>query len=182
VEGALEVGTGSSDGTLADAFIGTAEPALPGAYRLAGFLLGDEWEAQDAIQEALLKAWLAWPTLRRTESFGAWFDRIVANICKNRLRGRKGVRPVTLDEQSGGGLKTADPFRAALEQDELGRLVARLGPDLQVVVALRFWRDLSLEAIAERLDVPIGTVKSRLHYALRGLRSEIDRQGREAAR
>jgi RNA polymerase sigma-70 factor (ECF subfamily) len=43
---------------------------------------------------------------------------------------------------------------------------------------LRFWRDLSLEEISDRLDLPLGTVKSRLHYALRSLRKELDRQGK----
>jgi RNA polymerase sigma-70 factor (ECF subfamily) len=167
---------------ISDAFIRTADPVLPGAYRLAGFLLGDAWEAQDAVQEALLKAWLAWPTLRERESFGAWFDRIVVNVCKNRLRTRKGVKPLRLDERMENELHASDPFRLALARDELGRLVAGLGHDQQVVVVLRFWRDLSLEEISERLEVPLGTVKSRLHYAMRTLRSELDGQTKEAAR
>jgi RNA polymerase sigma-70 factor (ECF subfamily) len=50
-----------------------------------------------------------------------------------------------------------------------------LTPEQRVVVVLRFWRDLSIEEIADRLDVPSGTVRSRLHYALRSLRAEIDR-------
>jgi RNA polymerase sigma-70 factor (ECF subfamily) len=56
--------------------------------------------------------------------------------------------------------------------------VRTLPPDQQLVVALRFWRDLPLEEIAERLDLPLGTVKSRLHYAMRALRKELDRQGK----
>jgi RNA polymerase sigma-70 factor (ECF subfamily) len=63
-------------------------------------------------------------------------------------------------------------------RDEVGRLVRTLPPDQQLVVALRFWRDLPLEEIAERLDLPLGTVKSRLHYAMRALRKELDRQGK----
>jgi RNA polymerase sigma-70 factor (ECF subfamily) len=51
--------------------------------------------------------------------------------------------------------------------------VARLGPDHRIVIALRFWRDLSLEQVAETLDLPVGTVKSRLHYALAALRTEL---------
>ena len=54
----------------------------------------------------------------------------------------------------------------------------RLPPDQQVIVGLRFWRDLSLDEIAERLDLPLGTVKSRLHYAMRSLRKDLDRQGK----
>ena len=182
MEGSSSVGTGLPEEDLSEAFMRMAEPELPGAYRLAGFLLRDAWEAQDATQEALLKAWLAWPKLRDRDCFGAWFERIVANVCKNRLRGRNGIRPLQLDEEAGGGTQTSDPFRVALAKDELGRLVAGLGTDQQLVVALRFWRDLSLEEIAERLGVPLGTVKSRLYYALRTLRSELERQTKEASR
>ena len=182
MEGALSVGLAPTNDEPSAAFIRLAEPALPDAYRLAGFLLRDSWEAQDATQEALLKAWLGWPRLRDRGSFGPWFDRIVVNVCKNRLRARKGIRPLHLDEQMENEAGTTDPFRSALARDELGRLVAKLGPDQQIVVALRFWRDLSLDEIAERLDLPLGTVKSRLHYAVHALRVELDRQTKEASR
>ena len=182
MEDALRVRIGLAAEEPTDAFMRLAEPELPGAYRLAGFLLRDAWEAQDATQEALLKAWLAWPKLRDRDCFGAWFDRIVANVCKNRLRSRKGVQPLHLDDQMGDEVRAADPFRAALARDEMGRLVATLSPDHQILVALRFWRDLSLEEIAERLDLPLGTVKSRLHYAVRALRCQLDRQTKEASR
>ena len=51
---------------------------LDGAFKLAGYLLGDSGEAEDAVQEALGRAWRAWPKLREPESAGAWLDRIVA--------------------------------------------------------------------------------------------------------
>lgn len=178
----MGVATGLAAEDVSAAFIALAEPELPGAYRLAGFLLRDAGEAEDATQEALLRAWLAWPKLRDRDSFGAWFDRIVVNVCKNRLRDRKGIRPLALDEEMANEVRTADPFRAALARDEVGRLVATLSPDHQALVALRFWRDMSLEEIAERLDLPLGTVKSRLHYAMRALRGQLDRQAREGSR
>jgi DNA-directed RNA polymerase specialized sigma24 family protein len=119
---------------MSAAFMRMAEPELQGAYRLAGFLLRDAGEAEDATQEALPKAWLALPKLRDSDCFGAWFDRIVANVCKNRLRGRQGIRPLQLDEGACDEVHTPDPFRAALATDEVGRLVARLGADQQLVV------------------------------------------------
>jgi RNA polymerase sigma factor (sigma-70 family) len=182
MEGTLSELIGKAPEDISAAFMRLAEPELAGAYRLAGFLLRDAAEAEDATQEALLKAWLAWPKLRDRNSFGAWFDRIVVNVCKNRLRDRKGIRPLPLDDQMSNEVRTADPFRAALARDEVGRLVATLSPDHQLLVALRFWRDLSLEEIAERLDLPLGTVKSRLHYAMRTLRGQLDRQAEEGSR
>jgi RNA polymerase sigma factor (sigma-70 family) len=166
----------------AEEFLRFARPALTGAYRLAGFLLRDATEAEDAVQDSLERAWQAWPSLRRTDRFDPWFDRIVVNVCRDRLRRSRGVRTLELDDEVAGIAHGRDPFRDALARDEVGRLVRSLPPDQQIVVALRFWRDLSLEAIAERLNVPLGTVKSRLHYAMRSLRGELDRQTREGSR
>jgi RNA polymerase sigma-70 factor (ECF subfamily) len=158
-------------------FVRLVRQQLPGAYRLAGYLLRDATEAEDATQDALEKAWQAWPKLRDPERFSAWFDRIVANVCHDRLRRRRKLGDLELDEQIAAVPHARDPFRDALARDEVGRLVRRLPPEQQIVVALRFWRDLSLEEIAERLQLPLGTVKSRLHYAMRTLRAELDRAG-----
>ena len=94
------------------------------------------------------------------------------------MRVTRGVRVLQLSDETAEGGRGSDPFRDALARDEAGRLVRRLPEDQQIVVALRFWRDLTLEDISERLHVPLGTVKSRLHYAMRSLRQELDRQGK----
>lgn len=163
-------------------FIRLIRGELPGAYRLAGYLLGDATEAEDATQEALEKAWHAWPKLRERDRAGAWFDRIVANACKDRLRERRRIRVLELDDEAAGAPSARDPFREALSRDEVGRLVRNLPPDQLMVVALRYWRDLSLEEIAERLELPLGTVKSRLHYAMKALRRQLGRRGGEVSR
>jgi RNA polymerase sigma factor, sigma-70 family len=150
--------------------VGDAE--LDRAYRLAGFLLGDAGEAEDATQDALARAWHRQRTLRSIDSAQAWFDRILVNVCRDRLRRRRIVRWVPL--AGGESNVAADPFAEALARDSVLRGIATLDPDHRVVVALRFWADLSLEAIAERLGLPVGTVKSRLHYALRELRRTMD--------
>ncbi len=177
--GRRAVGTPTTDEAVE--FVRLIRPELNGAYHLAGYLLGDATDAQDAAQDALEKAWQAWPGLRSRESVGAWFDRIVVNVCRDRLRHRHGVGLLALDEliDSTGA---PDPFRQALARDEVGRLVRLLPPEQQIVVALRFWRDLTLEDIAQRTGVPLGTVKSRLHYAMASLRQELDRREKEAAR
>ena len=66
-----------------------------------------------------------------------------------------------------------DEFRSMLVQDQVAAAVSRLSPDQRIVIALRFWHDLTLEQVAERLGLPLGTVKSRLHYSLRALRQEL---------
>lgn len=181
-EGAGTVALTEHAADEAATFLRLVQPEIPGAYRLAGYLLGDAGEAEDAMQDALERAWQALPRLRAADSFGAWFDRIVANVCHDRLRGRGRVRHRDLDDQLESVHQARDPFRDALARDEMSRLVRKLPPDQQIVVALRYWRDLSLAQTAERLQLPLGTVKSRLHYAIRTLRSELDAQSREARR
>jgi RNA polymerase sigma-70 factor (ECF subfamily) len=153
-------------------FVRLATRHLDGAFKLAGYMLGDAGEAEDALQDALLRAWRAWPGLRDPDSFGPWLDRIVANVCRTRIRARRRVRTLAIDDDL--EVETPDPFRAALARDAVGRALDRLTPDQRVVVVLRYWRDMPLEQIATRLNLPLGTVKSRLHYAQRQLRREIE--------
>jgi RNA polymerase sigma-70 factor (ECF subfamily) len=151
------------------------EPELDRAYRLAGFLLGNAPEAEDATQDALARAWSQRQSLRNLESAQSWFDRILVNVCRDRLRRRRIVHWIPmpgLEARAG-----ADPFAEALARDLVLRGLSTLDPDHRIVVVLRFWADLSLESIADRIGVPLGTVKSRLHYALRDLGRSIEQAG-----
>ena len=78
-------------------FVAAARPALDRAYRLAGLLLADAAEAEDAVQDALVVAWQSFGTLRETDKFGAWFDRILVNRCRDRMRRRNVVRFIPMD-------------------------------------------------------------------------------------
>ena len=85
--------TPSTAGTSAEArFRALAAGELDRAYRLAGLLMGDATEAEDATQEALLRAWTSLGSLRDPAGFQAWFDRILVNICRDRLRRRGRIR------------------------------------------------------------------------------------------
>ena len=70
-------------------------------------------------------------------------------------------------------VRTADPHGRALARLALEPAFVRLSADQRIIVVLRYWRDLSVAEIAERLAIPAGTVKSRLHYALESLRDAI---------
>jgi RNA polymerase sigma-70 factor (ECF subfamily) len=153
-------------------YVRAARAEAADAYRLAGYLLGDAIEAQDAVQDALIKAWRSWSNLRNPEAFRPWFERIVVNVCRDRMRRHRTLRMVDLD--AAGDVESADPFGSMFAGEEVAGAVARLGRDHQIVIALRFWRDLTLEQVAETLGVPVGTVKSRLHYALAALRTELN--------
>jgi RNA polymerase sigma-70 factor (ECF subfamily) len=147
-------------------------PRLDRAYGLAWHLLGRAADAEDACQEALLAAWSAWPKLRDPARFDAWFDRILVNSCIEHLR-RQARRPqVPLPEDA--DIADRDVFAGSTELDAISQALGRLSPEHRATVVLRFWADLSTDAIAERLGVPPGTVRSRLHYALEALRTELE--------
>jgi len=167
----------------------TAEPAVPvierlrgmsprelnRAYRIAGLLLGNAQDAEDATQDALLRAWGSAASQRDPARFDAWFDRILVNACRDRLRRRGRVRFITLEGEVGRA--GADPFGELLERDDVLRRLTALGDDLRLVVVLHYWGDLRLEDLAERVGWPVGTVKSRLNRALTKLRDAAEPAG-----
>jgi RNA polymerase sigma-70 factor, ECF subfamily len=161
----------SAGGRAIDAdFVAALESELAMAYRLAGYLMRDSAEAADAVQEASVRAWRAWPKLREREKFHSWFSQILVNVCRTRLGQRSKRRTEDVENVD---VEAADPFRASLARDAVGRALPSLSKDLRIVVMLRYWGDMSLAEIAERLDIPLGTVKSRLHAALQTLRRRL---------
>jgi RNA polymerase sigma-70 factor (ECF subfamily) len=165
-----EVATGNPGTTW---FRAVGRHEIDRAYRLAGFILADAAEAEDATQDALARAWRQRSTLRSLDSAQAWFDRILVNVCRDRLRRRRPrIRWADVDE--GMPSFAADPFAALVARDAVLGAVSALPIDQRIVLVLRYWADLQVDAIADRLGVPAGTVKSRLHYAMRALRAELD--------
>jgi RNA polymerase sigma-70 factor (ECF subfamily) len=163
--------TGARSRAIDTVFAEALSGELSGAYRLAGYLLADAAEAQDAVQEASVRAWRAWSKLREQEKFHSWFSQILVNVCRTKLRKRARQRTLDVDDLD---LEGADPFRSALARDAVGRALSSLSTELRMVVVLRYWGDLALAEIADRLGIPIGTVKSRHHAALQTLRRRIE--------
>jgi RNA polymerase sigma-70 factor (ECF subfamily) len=146
-----------------------ARPELDRAYRLAGVILGNASDAEDAVGDAIERAHRSIDQLRDPGQFQVWFDRIVVNACRDRLRRRR--LPI---EGAGERPLDRDPFMSVIEGDAALRALRPLPADERVVIVLRFWADLPVEEIARRLGVPAGTVKSRLHRALARMREELD--------
>jgi RNA polymerase sigma-70 factor (ECF subfamily) len=151
-------------------------PALDRAYRTARLILLDAGEAEDATHDAALAAWRQFGDLRDLEKFEAWFGRILINTCRDRLRARRRT-PISIDTvqvrplEPNAGPDFAD---AAADHDLLRHAFRTLSPEHREVIALRFYADLTVDQIAERTGARAGTVKSRLHHALRQLRSIVD--------
>ncbi|MGO9206517.1 MAG: RNA polymerase sigma factor [Candidatus Limnocylindrales bacterium] len=146
---------------------------LAAAYRTAAVLLRDPAEAEDATQDALVRAWQQWDRLRDDEHAGAWFGRILVNVCRDHLRSRRAPVIRWLPDPT-----APDPAGDTTEREALWEAFAGLTVDQRIVVALRYYLDLPIEAIAERTGVPLGTVKSRLHHALQAMRATYDAQER----
>ena len=156
----------------ADAFRVLADRHLDASYRLAHAILGQRAEAEDATHDAFVTAWRNWTTLRDRSLFERWFDRILINTCRNRLRQRARWRSHDLLAEP--PVTSPDPLGPLHERSVLWPAMAQLAPDHRVVLALRFYRDMSVDEIAAQLGVRPGTVKSRLHRALRVLRGALD--------
>ena len=156
----------------AEAFRLLIEPALDAAYRRAAVILGDLFEAEDAVHSAAEKAWRSWGSLRDPARFEGWFGRILVNECRDRLRRRRRVARAEVREPA---VEIADPLaevrlrRADMQAAVLDAL-AVLTADERIAIALRFEADLTVPRIAELTGTREGTVKSRLHHALQKLR------------
>ena len=154
------------------AFRALADRHLDASYRLACAILGNPAEAQDATHDAFVQAWRQWATLRDPARFEHWFDRILVNTCRNRLK--RAARWRTQDLSDDLATAPGDPMAQALDRDVLDHAIATLSKDHRLVVALRFYRDLTVEEIARQLDIRPGTVQSRLHYAMKRLHAALD--------
>lgn len=154
------------------AFETFAEQHLADAYRLASAVLGNPSEAEDAVHDAFLAAWRRWDALRDRDAMSRWFDAIVVNTCRNMLRRKRPGRPdasiFEIPIASGG-----DGISSIAERDEIGEALGSLNPDQRIVVALRFYRDYTIDDIAVRTGARVGTVKSRLHHALQKLERHL---------
>jgi RNA polymerase sigma-70 factor (ECF subfamily) len=158
------------------AFRRLAESHIEASYRLANAILGDPAESRDAVHDAFIKAWERWPSLRDATKFEWWFKRIVVNTCRNRLRDASKRR--TSDIATEATVAIPDQAGPSVDRVVVEQALATLRPDDRVVLALRYFHDLKLEDIAAVLDVPTGTVKSRLNHAHARLREAVDRSPR----
>ena len=169
-ERALE--NGNAD--RAAAFSELAAHHLTDSYRLAALILGDRADAEDATHDAFVAAWKSWGSLREPARFEAWFGRILVNVCRDRLRRSRRHAVTDLSDELLAAPAVGDIATAAAERDAVGCGLARLDPDQRIVLVLRYYRDLPVDEIAARMGIPAGTVKSRLHYALRDLGVALD--------
>jgi RNA polymerase sigma-70 factor (ECF subfamily) len=141
-------------------------------YGIAYRILRDVERAQDAVQQAFLLAWRELPRLRDPERFEVWLHRLLVNACYQEYRRHRrwtshvAVLPVD-------GPDSPDSTIGVADRDALDRAFGELSPEHRAVVVLHHHVGMPLAEIAEVVGVPVGTVKSRLHHATRGLRAAL---------
>ncbi|MDP8905139.1 MAG: sigma-70 family RNA polymerase sigma factor [Chloroflexota bacterium] len=164
-----------------EAFATLAVAAGNRLYAVAHRILRDIHLADDATQQALLNIWRELPQLRDPARFDAWSYRLLVRACYAEGRKRRhwtpNMRLLPADEPEAG-----DSLSSVVDRDQLERGFRRLSVEHRTVVVLFHYLDMSLDEVADALGVPIGTVRSRLHYAMRGLRAALEADARPAAR
>jgi RNA polymerase sigma-70 factor (ECF subfamily) len=153
----------------------TGDRCMAIAFRI----LRDFDHADDAVQAALLTAWREIRALRDPDLFEPWLHRILTNACyaeaRRRRRWSEGIRLLPAESEHG-----PDEYLTVETRDLLERAFRRLTVEQRAVLVFHHYLGLPLPEVAERLGIPLGTVKSRMHHAKRALRAGLDADARTA--
>jgi RNA polymerase sigma-70 factor, ECF subfamily len=163
-------------------------PILPMAYGTAVRLSGDRTEAEDLIQDAALLAYRAFASFERGTNFKAWFFRILTNAFYSRYRKDKHEKAnfstedvpalYLYNKTAEAGLhgRDSDPASAIMDKldtEQVSAALEELPEEYRMVATLYFIEDFSYQQIAEVLECPVGTVRSRLHRGRRMLQKAL---------
>jgi RNA polymerase sigma-70 factor, ECF subfamily len=169
------------DASAFDVLVRRWERKVQGAiYRL----VGPGEDVRDLSQETLLKAYRGLRTFKKEARFSSWLYQIALNVCRDRMRRGRGKTYVSFDElvetgETGGelGPSALDLIEARDLSRQVAAAVAALPEEQREVVVLKEYQGLTFLEIAEALDVPLSTVKTRLYRGLGQLRQQLVRQG-----
>jgi RNA polymerase sigma-70 factor, ECF subfamily len=156
------------DGDAAS-FAAIVRAETPAAYRLALSIVRSPSEAEDAVQEAFLRAWRDIRGLRDPEGWPGWFRRVTVRASLDQAKRRPRVREIDLETAEEPAGEASDPT----DRLELMTAFDRLAPDDRAILALRYFADLEVPDVAAALGIPLGTAKSRLHRATERLRAHM---------
>jgi RNA polymerase sigma-70 factor (ECF subfamily) len=138
-------------------------------FRFANGMLGDRLEAEDVSQEVFIKVYYSLSRLENEYAFGSWLIRIVSNLCYDRLKKKKLLSVEFIDPVLEN---SSDQHQLRLSIEEA---LQKLSPEHREVILLKEIQGFSYEEIASALEIPLGTVKSRINAARLGLRNELNR-------
>ena len=163
-----------------EAFDLLAAEVVDGLYRVARLVLRDNDVAEDAVQETLVRCWRDLPALRDPAKFDAWLHRLLVRAITDEFRrGRRRRAAITLLRLEP---TTPDASADVAIREALERGFGRLTIDHRAVIVLKLYLGLSLEETALTLGIPVGTAKSRLHYATDAMRVALEADARPTGR
>jgi RNA polymerase sigma-70 factor, ECF subfamily len=143
-------------------------------YAIARRILRDHYLAEDAVQDALVKAWRELRGLRDPGAFDAWLHRLLVNACRDQGRRRRRrvieVPALPIDRE-----EPLDELAQLADRDELERAFLDLSVEHRAVLVLTHYAGLPTNEVARILGIPPGTVASRLHYGARAMRTALGR-------
>lgn len=164
-----------SQGGSREAFTLLARRWEPRLQRFLCRTLGNEDDAHDTCQEALLRAFVGIRTLRQPEHVGTWLHQIAINLARDRGRRRGGLRMVELDEAAAAEWpdRSASPHEDAERSEKAAlvrRVLARLPEEQRTAIVLREMEGFNASEVAAMTGVPAATVRSRIFYGFKALR------------
>lgn len=149
-------------------------------YGVARLMLRDPDTAEDAVQQAFVRAWRDIGSLREPSRFESWLHTLVVRACYDEARR---IRRWQADLRVlAPAIDVSRHDQPPDDRDEIERGFRLLSPEHRMVLVLHFYLDLSAVEIGARLGIPAGTARSRLHYALAALRAAIDADERATQR
>jgi RNA polymerase sigma-70 factor, ECF subfamily len=161
-----------------DAYDVLVTESIDGMYRVARLILRDYDRAADAVQEALVRCWRDLPQLRDADRFDAWLNRILLRTITGEARKRRRERVVLTVIPV---VSRPDSSAAIADRDEIARVFGRLSVEHRTIVVLHHYLGMTADEAASTIGIPVGTAKSRLHYATEALRAALDADARAAA-
>ena len=156
-----------------EAFAELAGASLDRLLSVARGILGDTGLAEDATQQALVDIWRNLPGVRDPARFEGWSYRLVVNACYSEVRRSRQWMPGAIGPLTGEPVASRDEFAPVHDRDELERAFRDLSVDHRAVLVLHHCLGLTLPEIAHSLDIPEGTVRSRLYHAMKKLRTVL---------
>jgi RNA polymerase sigma-70 factor (ECF subfamily) len=163
------------------AFASLAADCVDRLHAVAHRILRDAGLAEDATQQALLSIWEHLPQLRDPGRFDAWSYRLLVRACYDEGRRRRIWAP-PVHALHDGTHPTRDEFGSVHDRDQLERGFRQLSVDHRAIVVLHTYLGLSLDDVAASLEIPVGTARSRLHYAMRAMRAALEADERTPLR
>ena len=132
-------------------------------YRVAWSYMGNNADVEDAVQDALIKAWEKRDTLRDLKQFRPWMARILTNRCRDMLRKRKKFSFIPLEDAAAQEVEPPEPDAPVLEA------MRKLKPELSLIITLHYVDGYSIQDVASSLGIPESTVKTRMRSARKQL-------------